>query len=194
MPAILIFVGPSAIGKSFAASMLSGMFPDHFARVRVYTTRRKRGSEQHTSDRVFLSAEEFEQMARCGEFSINERFAGNQYGIRKDDLKLTDHYLIADAPPQWLPQFLPYEDAVFIGLQACHDYWTLLDARMKARGDSREIRSTRKSRIETDIQDLERLSPFVNRYGKVFQVKDDRTVPDIVVPWIIKRLGLPRPA
>ena len=194
MTAVLIFLGPSAIGKSFAANTLISMFPDRFARVKVYTTRDKRGSEKQASDRVFVSPEEFERMTHRGDFSINELFAGNRYGIRTDDLMPTDRHLIADAPPQWLPQFLAYKNVVFVGLQAPRDYWDFLDARMQTRGDSREIRNTRRSQIEADMLDLERLAPLINKYGKVFRVQDDRTVPGTVIPWIIENIGLPNPA
>ena len=194
MPVILIFVGPSAIGKSFAASTLIDMFPAQFARVKVYTTRQKRQSESSTSDRVFVSAEEFEQMAGHGDFRVNEHFAGNQYGIRKDDLEPVDQHLIVDAPPRWLTQFLPNQNVVIVGLQAPLDFWPLLDGRMKARGDSPNARTIRRSHIETDIQDLERLSTLLNKYGKAFQIKDDRTIHDTVIPWIILKLGLPKSA
>ena len=190
MAIVLVLVGPSAIGKSFTANTLIGMFPNHFTRVKVHTTRQPRMSEAKASDRVFLDTEDFEQMAQRGDFSIDEYFSGNQYGIRKDDLKPADRHLIVDAPPRWLPQLLSHDDMLVIGLQTPPDYWPLLEARMKARGDTLSARNARKLQIEADMRDLERLSPSINKYGRIFQVKDDQTVPGTVIPWIMDSLNL----
>ncbi len=190
MAAVVIFIGPSGIGKSFAASMLINSFPDRFARAKVYTTRRKRSSEDRPGDRIFVSQEQFDHMAQNNDFGLVEHFAGNWYGYRKADLEPADRHLIANAPPAWLPQLLHHSHVVVIGLQAPPDYWVLLDARMEARGDSLQSRNIRKTHIEKDIQDLEKLRPLVNRNGKIFEIKDDNTVPDKVIPWIIKTLGI----
>ncbi|HSX15880.1 MAG TPA: hypothetical protein VLF40_03765 [Candidatus Saccharimonadales bacterium] len=188
MYSTIVIVGPSAIGKTFAVERLMAVWPELFACVRVHTTRPMRTSETERGDRVFVSDDAFERMVQSGELAIHERFAGNRYGYRADDLKPAGRHLITNAPPFFVPKFLGLEGLLVVGLQAPADYSDLLEARMKVRGDSEESRRVRRAFIERDIQDLEALRPQIAGRGKVFEVTDDQTIPTKVIPWILERL------
>jgi guanylate kinase len=190
MHKIVIFAGPSAIGKSFAAQQLMALFPDRFGRVLVYTTRQQRASEAKVRDRMFVFPEQFDDMVKQGHFAVHKHFAGNRYGYHKDDLVATDKHLVVDLPPSFLPDFLDHANITTIGLQAPANYQPLLDTRMQARGDSREVRDKRQAVIKQDIRDLAALHHVIHQHGKVFVVQDDKTIPDQVIPWLIQQLRL----
>jgi guanylate kinase len=185
---IVLIVGPSAIGKSFMAQTLMGMFPDLFLRVHVYTTRQKRGSESEVTDRIFVSKDEFKDMVKQQRFCVYKHFAGNWYGYHKNEFESIQKHLIVDLPPFFLPDFLKYKNVIIVGLQAPPYHEAFLNQRMQSRGDSPQVRQARTPFIQRDIQDLAALSALVNKHGKTFQIENNQTIPDTVIPWVIRRL------
>lgn len=190
MPKLLILAGPSAVGKSYTASALVHMFPDKFAYARVHTTRVERQQENRSNERIFISDEVFQTMVQNDEFFAFESFAGYLYGYSKSQLQPRGKHVIVDVSPYLLPEFTAHNTALIIGLQAPEDYTELSEKRMQQRGDSMTIRKARRPFIERDIEALANLRPFIDQHGKFFQIQDNSTVPDQVVPWIIEHLEL----
>lgn len=190
MPSLIVFAGPSSIGKTFAAQALIQQYPNSCACAPVHTTRTRRPTETNTSERIFVSEESFRQMIQDDAFFVHEQFAGFLYGCSKEQLCPQDKHLIIGVPPLFLPVFAKQKDVLMVGLQAPPNFETMSEERMMQRGDSLKVREARRPFIRRDIEDLRRLQPLVNRSGKLFRVKDDSTIPTQVLPWIAERLGL----
>jgi len=187
MNSLIVIIGPSGIGKSFAVNVLCELFPDHFTRLKVYTTRPVRPSEVDVNDRVFVSKEQFDRMVDEGYYGVHYHFAGSRYGYSKQGLESGGKHIITNAPPFTLPLFTHYDNLVAIGLQTPADYSDFLRTRIEARGDTF---LARKLFIERDTQDLEAMRRDINNRGKIFEVKDDSTISTEVLPWLTSRLGI----
>ncbi len=84
---IIILTAPSGSGKTTLATMLMNEFPIIRFSVSA-TTRNPRENEVHGVNYYFLSADEFEQKVRQGEFLEHETFYnGTRYGTLKTDVE-----------------------------------------------------------------------------------------------------------
>jgi guanylate kinase len=83
---LVIITGPSGAGKTSAAQ---GFLKKHknVARLVTYTTRPTREGERDGDDYNFVSREDFQKMAKAGEFFEWAEVYGNFYGNRLDNLK-----------------------------------------------------------------------------------------------------------
>jgi len=187
---LVVLTGPSAVGKSYTAQKLVRMFPDDFAYACVHTTRPKRVVENRSDERVFVSDDEFRAMIADDMFFLYEDFANYLYGYSHSSLSPSDKHLLVDVSPCFLPKFADRGNTLVIGLQPPSDFAELLEKRMLGRGDSSKIRAARHPFIRRDIQDLEKMEPFVNQRGKLFRIQDNRTIPEQVIPWAVRHLGL----
>ena len=75
-------------------------------------------------------------------------------------------------------------------MQPPTDYLKLLESRMSSRGDSRETITKRLELIARDKDDLEKYFALVKKSGAYFIIEDDETVPEQIIPWITKLLGI----
>ncbi|MBF0216447.1 MAG: methyltransferase domain-containing protein [Candidatus Omnitrophica bacterium] len=84
-PIILVFSGPSGVGKR---RMLNRFAETHPNAVRVvsYTTRAPREGEVEGRDHKFISEAEFEKMADTNKFFHTVKFGDMRYGIVKDEI------------------------------------------------------------------------------------------------------------
>lgn len=74
---ILILAGPSAVGKSTVADLLTA--GGRFALVRSVTTRERRG-DAHDGEYFYVGEEEFTRMLSDGAFVENSVISGHRYG------------------------------------------------------------------------------------------------------------------
>jgi guanylate kinase len=79
---VFIISAPSGSGKTTLTNELRKLVPDLEFSI-SYTTRARRGSEQHGREYFFVSREEFEEMERRGEFLEHAVVFGNYYGTAK---------------------------------------------------------------------------------------------------------------
>ncbi len=184
---LVVFIGPSAIGKTFAANELIKEHPESFEQPKLYTTRLKRINET-MSDRITVTKEKFADMVENGEFAVYGNFAGNRYGYTSGALRVTENHILINAWPALTPQFAEIKNCLLIGMQPPDNYESLLIDRMKRRGDNIETINKRIDFIQRDIQDLKSNSKLISNEGKIFTVNNDSSVFTDVLPWIENKL------
>ena len=85
-PLVYIISAPSGSGKSTLANEILKLVPNLVFSI-SYTTRALRGSEQNGKQYHFVTMEEFERMARDGEFLEHANVHGNCYGTSRRFLR-----------------------------------------------------------------------------------------------------------
>lgn len=183
-----VFVGPSAVGKSYIAEQLRLRYPHLFAQPKLYTTRAPRGGEE-SSDRIFVNTDNFASMVDQGSFVVHGDFGGNRYGYTADSVYPTDRHLLINTWPALIPQFCTLSQGVIIGMHPPRDWEPLLTARMHARGDTSDTIIRRLDAIRQDIDDLNTHTALVEGQGKMFMIEDDTTVHDILIPWVLREMS-----
>lgn len=190
----IIFVGPSALGKTYAAEALMQQCPDDFVQAKLYTTRPPRGTDDKAVDRIFVDTFIFQSMVESGEFVVHGEFGGNLYGFTNSSLVPTEKHILVNAWPALIPQLAQLSSKpIFVGLQAPKAWKELLAVRMKKRGDDQETINKRFVLIENDIKVTAQYAGLIQESGKLFVVDGDKTIPEAVIPWISQKLGLPEP-
>ena len=119
MADIFIISAPSGSGKSTLVKALRKTVPNLEFSI-SYTTRRPRGSEQNGREYYFVTREEFETMARHGEFLEHAEVHGNGYGTARRFLEIAaerGNDLLLDIDVQGAEQIkrkLPQAIGIFI--------------------------------------------------------------------------------
>ena len=85
-PLVYIISAPSGSGKSTLTNEILKLVPNLVFSI-SYTTRAPRGSEQNGKHYHFISMEEFDRMARGGEFLEHANVHGNCYGTARQFLR-----------------------------------------------------------------------------------------------------------
>ena len=183
MKKTLAFAGPSAVGKTYIASLLLSTYPELFEQAKLYTTRAPRPGETG-ADRIFIPEETFSEMAKRGDFVVHGIFGGNHYGFTPESLHPKNKHLLVNIWPWLIPQVSKLDHAVIIGMQAPTDWKSLLIQRMRARGDSEETIAKRLTLIAKDIKDLSAHKAITEAHGKYFVIQDDTTIEAEIIPWI----------
>lgn len=80
---LIIFTGPSGVGKGSLMRSLLQRHPELYYSVSV-TTRSPRLGEMNGKDYYFISRSKFEQLVAAGEFLEWAEFAGNYYGTPRE--------------------------------------------------------------------------------------------------------------
>jgi guanylate kinase len=86
MSKVFVITGPSGVGKGTLISRLRERIPQLELSVSA-TTREPREGERDGHDYHFLEPEEFDRMAREGEFLEHATFSGNRYGTLRDEVE-----------------------------------------------------------------------------------------------------------
>jgi guanylate kinase len=185
----LVFAGPSAVGKTYIAELLIRNYPNVFEQAKLYTTRKPRIGEK-ASDRIFISETSFESMVKRKTFIVHDTFSGANYGFTPECLYPKDKHLLVNAWPWLIPQFSTIPGVIIIGMQIPDKWEKLLELRMMNRGDNEETITIRKKLIEKDASNLSQNKRITEKHGRYFTVKSDETIPDEIMPWIIRSLNL----
>lgn len=83
---LIIFTGPSGVGKGSLMRSLLQRHPELYYSVSV-TTRSPRLGEMNGKDYYFISRSKFEQLVAAGEFLEWAEFAGNYYGTPREEVE-----------------------------------------------------------------------------------------------------------
>lgn len=83
---LIIFTGPSGVGKGSLMRSLLQRHPELYYSVSV-TTRSPRLGEMNSKDYYFISRSKFEQLVAAGEFLEWAEFAGNYYGTPREEVE-----------------------------------------------------------------------------------------------------------
>ena len=119
MTNVFIISAPSGSGKSTLVDKVRQMVPGLKFSI-SYTTRAPRGSEQNSKEYFFITREEFEEMARKGEFLEHADVFGNYYGTARrflQEAERDEQDLLLDIDVQGAEQIkgkLPEAISIFI--------------------------------------------------------------------------------
>lgn len=183
---LFVITGPSGIGKSHLQNELinNGL---HI--VKRYSTRAKRQDDIST-DMIHLTVDEYKEMELRGDFLVSEQFGGNWYGFSKNEI-YSENNAKAKAVIVWpeiVNQFMVYSDAVPIYLDIDENNEELLIKRMRVRGDSEEVINKRMDLAQIARQTINREKDMYEQKGKIFVIKNDRTLYDKVLPWMLENV------
>ena len=198
---IIIVTGPSGVGKSRPIRELAslGVYP-----LEVYTDRLRRPTEDQETDRVYLTAEEFDLV--LGDFIYWFEFQGSRYGYKKADIekqKLAGKSVCFNIPPSFLPEILDkLPEATVVYLHAEEKDFNLLFDRMIARDlsdlDSESVKTAKinkiKQRLDFAKRELDQFEAlkkavFRNSLSRVFEISDDEALYRQVIPYLKKIVG-----
>jgi guanylate kinase len=138
-PLVYIISAPSGSGKSTLVTQLLKLVDDLDFSI-SYTTRARRGNEEHGKQYFFVSHDQFEQMIRADEFLEHANVFGNYYGtarsfLREAEQKGRDLLLDIDVQgAKQIKQKLPDAISVFV---LPPDRKTL-ERRLRERGEDAE--------------------------------------------------------
>lgn len=179
---LLVFVGPSGVGKSFVMEKLLDAHPSQFKIPKLLTTRQPRPGES-AYDRQFIELMAFEQLSDSGQLAIAEEFNGNWYGCKAEQLQPTDTHLLLNIWPALIPRLSERPDVVFIGMHVPAASFHILERRIRTRGDSPEVFKQRMERVNVDLQDLAIHRRLVEERGHWFDIHDDSSAVEVIA-WV----------
>ena len=96
---LVIFSGPSGVGKNSVISGLIKRYPDRYRLMPTVTTRAMRPGERDGMPYYFWTEKEFLEGLQRGEFVEHQRIHGNLYGINKrvlETMKKENEVLLKD--------------------------------------------------------------------------------------------------
>jgi guanylate kinase len=181
MKKTFVFAGPSAVGKTYIGGILARRHAGMVEQAKLYTTRQPREGD---TDRIFVSAEDFDRLVREDRFIVHIEFGGNRYGFDHRSLYPSGKHLLVNAWPWLIPQFSALPHVVIIGMQAPVNWQDMLVERMKHRGDTPETIKKRLQLIKKDVAELEQNKELCQKHGRFFVIKDDLTVEKEILPWL----------
>ncbi len=182
----IVFSGPSAVGKSFAAKRLLQLRPDIFKSASLYTTREQRSTPD--SDRISVTKEEFEQLINDDAFIMYDEYVSNLYGYPKSILDTNDRITIINTWPEKVPFFAKRNDTLVVLMQAPDSWEDLLIKRMQKRGDSPEMIHKRTQQIEKDIATINEIKHSLKDSDIFFTVHSATSTEDDLVPKILTQI------
>ena len=197
-----IITGTSGVGKTFVEIELETNYK--FYQLIKYMDRSPRQAELHDPKYRFLSKGEYTGFDNDDKFAFTLEYMGNRYGWTKEDVKshsdsnltigvtLESLRRIFDSLPDFIPIYLHVEK---INID-------LLKQRLVRREDYSDLDDIMKKVIDQKIQKRVDLALFeAGKYeeykkivedhgGRVFNIQNDNTVFDEVIPYILKVSGL----
>ena len=155
MNKIIIFVGPSGVGKTAITNIICSSFNNYLANISC-TTREKRKNEKNNVDYYFLTKQQFENKILKNEFLEYSKYNGYYYGILKKEIeeKLQKGNVILIVDPFSASDikkidFFQNNDTIIFFLDAPI---RLLKQRLIERGDSKEEIKMRLELIKEERQ------------------------------------------
>jgi guanylate kinase len=184
---LFVITGPSGVGKSYLIEQLLKHYPQQFISPQLITTRPARASSGEV-DRQSVSEDQFQAMQAAGDFVIADKFHGNWYGFPVAITEQRQGNTIVNIWPALISKFAELPDVRLIGLYVRDDKLDLLRNRMLQRGDSPAVVTQRMEQVTIDSADLKSNAVQVAHSGKMFEITDDDTIPQQVIPWILGQL------
>ncbi|MEM9266224.1 MAG: guanylate kinase [Cyanobacteria bacterium P01_F01_bin.13] len=150
---LLVFTGPSGVGKGTLLRQLLKRHPDIQLSISA-TTRQPRPGEQHGKHYYFVTRSEFEAMVQAGQLLEWAEFAGNLYGTPRkplDTMVAQGHVVILEIELEGARQVrntLPTARQIFVLPPSLEE----LETRIRKRGqDSDAAISKRLGRAQVEI-------------------------------------------
>jgi len=153
---LVIFSGPSGVGKNSVISGLIERYPDRYRLMPTVTTRAMRHGERDGMPYYFWSEQRFREGLARGEFVEHQRIHNNLYGINKQILSQMlneDRILLKDIDVLGTMNILGAMDGVelrtiFVTVSGKD----VLSERLKNRGESEDAIALRLSRFELEME------------------------------------------
>lgn len=179
----IVITGTSGVGKSFLEEELERQSLSF--QIPKYTDRKRRPGE-NPQKLICLSREEFEKNRDSFFFTL--KYGEFNYGWSKKDLEKTPQTLAITQESleefmQKNPNFLP------IWLTINENNLGILEKRMRERGDSEEKIKERLEMAKQEIKNKNKYEAIIKKYqGIIFEIKDDSTIFEEVIPELAKRM------
>lgn len=197
---LLAITGTSGVGKSFLEKLLHDNH--NFALIPKYTTRELRPSEIGGNQTKFMQIDDF---LKYKDFFWTLYYDGNYYGWKRSDLPSNpnQHVILAITIESAMQMIEQKIDATIVLLHIEIENIQLLRKRLEHREDYHNLTPERKVevdkminiRIHKAINEIQNSSEYLERVknygGGVFSIKDDSTIHNEVVPWILDNISKP---
>ncbi len=178
----LVIAGTSGVGKSFLEEELEKR--KLYFQIPKYSDREARSGDNPLKLK-YLSSGEFE--ANRVNFFFTLSYNSFNYGWKKEDLKKGP--VVMDMTLESLenfminnPEFLP------VVLEVSENNLEMLETRMRKRGESEEKIKKRIELSKEEIAKMEKYRKIVQKYkGLIFQIKNNQTIFEEVIPVLAKR-------
>lgn len=189
--------GVSGIGKSHLELELARSYG--FYLFPKYTDRIARPGEAEDGSVISVSKEEFSQMEADDSFMFRLDYVGNRYGwLHIDFATHQDQNITLQLPARYLEKFLEQApDWKPILLDIDQQSIDLLIERMKQRHEYDKLSDSEKNRLdkefkqrlglilEDNLRNKEYRQIISDYNGRVFMIKDDQTLYQEVIPFIL---------
>ena len=178
----LIIVGTSGVGKTFLEGELERR--RMYSPVPIYSDRELRDGEDHNTI-ICISSKEFKKNIK--NFCFLMEYADHNYAWKESDLKKKE--AVIDISFKDLERFLEkYPEYLPLMMDVDLDKLSFLRERMKKRGDSLEDIEKRIKLTKIELKNIDKYRKVVRKYkGLVFQIKNDQTIFEEVLPELAKR-------
>ncbi|MBO3458122.1 guanylate kinase [Aetokthonos hydrillicola Thurmond2011] len=150
---LIIFTGPSGVGKGTLMRSLLQRHPELYYSISV-TTRHPRPGEVDGKDYYFITRSKFEQLVASGEFLEWAEFAGNCYGTPREPVERQirqGKFVVLEIElkgARQIRQTFPTAESIFILPPSFEE----LEKRIRTRGnDSEEAIARRLNRAKAEI-------------------------------------------
>lgn len=178
----IVIAGTSGVGKSFLEKELFKL--GLATPIPKYTDRPLRSGED-PKKLISVSGEDFQKQQNNFFFTL--KYGGFNYGWHKKDLSKNPVSLAITQ--EGLEGFLE-ENSEFLPvlLVVAENNFLMLEKRMRARGESEEKIRERMELAREENKSREKYESVVKKYqGLVFEIKDDATIFEEVIPELAKR-------
>lgn len=159
MKLLICIVGGSGSGKSTLEDDI--IIHDGFSKAISTTTREKREGEHDGREYHFVDSETFDQMDNNNKLLESVEFAGNKYGLSKDEFHKNKDHLVFVVEPNGLSQILNYVETNELDITPIVIYMDIKEKdrfkNMVKRGDN-PIAIQERLKAETIVEDFEAMN------------------------------------
>ncbi len=181
-----VISGTSGIGKTYLEEQLEKT--ERFYQLPKYTTRPIRTSE-NPDKLIQLGTPEFLSLEKYGHFFFTLNYAGYSYGWQKQDLLIHPQKskTLAITLDSLKPFLAQNSNFVPILLTINPNNFTLLKSRIVQRESAPNLAASRLKLAAGEISSIHKYISVVKNYkGHVFTIKDNNTIPSLIIPKLIK--------
>jgi guanylate kinase len=197
-----IIAGTSGVGKTYLEEVLADKY-DFYPLVK-YMDREPRPGELDNPRVGFISTKEFLKLKDSGGFAFTLEYSGNNYGWKKSDIQshFDQNKTIAITLDSLGDVFENLKGWIPVMLHIDKDSIDLIEERIKVRSDYKNLDKAQKEEVRKKIDKRVKMAKdeltkfgsyrdIIRKHnGKIFTIKDDKTLFDEVIPYILKKANI----